>query len=597
MAAQLTRTGLLVAGRFQLERELGRGAAATVWRARDLDDGRAVAVKLFDPEYLEVPQARLRIEREARVLAELSHPNIARAIDLGVESERPYVVIELVEGSTLEDVMIDRAGSKRGFEPREIAAIMRQLTAAISHAHEHRIVHRDLKPSNVMLVQSAGAPRVKVLDFGVAKLLDLDSQAATTQGRFIGTLIYMSPEQLLAEDVDEGVDVFAVGAILFELLTLRRTWVLDAKGHPAPFAEPIERGRPNSFGEVIDRITRAERPRPSDFTDTTPALDDVVATALACQRSERYPSVRALAAALEPALDEWADAHADTAARPPHLDVGPEPTWATIPESTQATRPDGTGATGATIPEVTRATIPEATRATIPELIHPDALPDTALPAGALPDTAIPHTSTREEARADLQRAWESRETAVRPADFHRRPLLGAIVFLLIATLGTALAVRFTLPPPEARFVEAPSVEPIQDPAQESTQEPVATPATTPRIEARTAAPSERAVRPTTDVRPSTPPRDRKVRETPAPEEPRAPRPRPVLRELRDLLRRAEQDPALVADLARRIDRAAESVPDEKSRVRIRRIAASSALVGDLDGISQALDLLTEALR
>ncbi|MCK6546653.1 protein kinase, partial [Myxococcota bacterium] len=414
MAGSFTRSGVLVAGRFMLERELGRGAAATVWRARDLDDGRSVAVKLFDREYLEAPHARARIEREASVLRALSHPNIARAIDVGVEAEQPYVALELVEGSTLDDVLIDRAASRRVMAPAEVAGIMRQLVAAIGHAHERRVVHRDLKPSNVMLLPGVPAPTVKVVDFGVAKLLDLDSHAVTTQGRFIGTLIYMAPEQLLTEGIDERVDVFAVGAILFELLTLRRTWVLDLRREPASFADPIEIGRPNSFSEVIERILGGDRPRPSDFAAATPALDAVVARALARSKTERFASIDALGAALSPALDEWVEAHAPTATR------GPRAETATVPEITTLDEPPATDA-DATLPiEPERPVIAEP-------IAWPPDLPDEA--------PRVVHRPIHVE-------------------QGRRRPLLGAVVFLVLATIGTVLSIernarRLTPPPSE----------------------------------------------------------------------------------------------------------------------------------------------------
>jgi eukaryotic-like serine/threonine-protein kinase len=202
-------------GAYRIEAALGEGGGGTVWRARRMD-GRfegEVAIKLLHFSRLE-KASLARFRREGGILARLTHPNIARLFDAGVAAGgQPYLILELVEGEP-----IDEYANARGLTIRERIALFRQATLAVAHAHRHLTVHRDLKPSNI-LVDHVGV--VKLLDFGIAKLLDADAASEselTLDGRRFLTPAYAAPEQLAGGEVTTATDVYALGIVLFRLL-------------------------------------------------------------------------------------------------------------------------------------------------------------------------------------------------------------------------------------------------------------------------------------------------------------------------------------------------------------------------------------------
>jgi serine/threonine protein kinase/Tol biopolymer transport system component len=210
-------------GSYQLGPSIGAGGMGEVYRARDLKLGREVAIKILPHAFIADPDRLARFEREARVLASLNHPNIATIHGVEEQDGVRAIVMELVEGETLAN-RIARAPLRMP----EVIAIARQLAEALHAAHEKGIIHRDLKPANVQLMPAGG---VKVLDFGLAKLEPLpavpQSQAPTVtvsvtgEGRILGTAAYMSPEQARGQAVDRRTDVWALGCILYEMLSGR----------------------------------------------------------------------------------------------------------------------------------------------------------------------------------------------------------------------------------------------------------------------------------------------------------------------------------------------------------------------------------------
>lgn len=272
------------AGAYRLIEKLGEGGMGEVWRAARADDAfdRHVAVK-FVRSSLAFGDIHRRFLAERRVLAQLDHPNIAHLLDAGqTESGLPFLVMELVEG-----VPIDRHCAARDLTARERVERVLQICDAVQHAHARLILHRDLKPANA-LVDVHG--RVKLLDFGVAKLLDHAApDDATITAAAPLTPSYASPEQLRAEPATVQSDVYALGVILYELLTGRRPY--DELGHSR-----YERER---------AITRAAPPKPSDAAPD-PAiarrlrgdLDTICAVAMHPEQARRYPSVERLAADL-----------------------------------------------------------------------------------------------------------------------------------------------------------------------------------------------------------------------------------------------------------------------------------------------------------
>ncbi|HEX5138358.1 MAG TPA: serine/threonine-protein kinase [Planctomycetota bacterium] len=252
---------------LRVVRRLGSGATGTVYEAEQESPRRRVAIKLL---HLPTADGLRRFEQEARVLARLDHPGIARILEQGTEATRegprPYLVIELVEGVPLNLFArgLDRAG---------IVALLRQVCAAVAHAHERGVIHRDLKPGNI-LVTARGD--VKVLDFGLARPIDSASRHTRT-GNVLGTLAYMSPEQAAGDpgSVDTRSDVYALGVIAYELLAGRLP--LDLENKPMP--------------EAL-RMIREVEPRPlAGFGD----LMWIVAKAMAKERERRYSNAAALA--------------------------------------------------------------------------------------------------------------------------------------------------------------------------------------------------------------------------------------------------------------------------------------------------------------
>jgi len=210
-------------GQFEILSNLGSGTMGSVFRARDISLGREVALKFLSQSMLSDSSATARFEQEARVLAALSHPNIAAIYGISLEPPFPYLVLELVPGISLQEKI-----SKGPLRTEEALSIGRQIAMALAEAHRHGIVHRDLKPANINLTEAGD---VKVLDFGLAKAYaGLDDSVSTlgvestTPGTVLGSPSYMSPEQARGIGADERSDIWAFGCVLFELLSGKRAF-------------------------------------------------------------------------------------------------------------------------------------------------------------------------------------------------------------------------------------------------------------------------------------------------------------------------------------------------------------------------------------
>ena len=216
-------TPQIIAGRFRVECEIGRGGMGTVYRASHLGLERPVAIKILKQEFAAHPEIAERFMREARTMARLKHPRGAMIFDAGhLADGRPFIVMEYVEGSTLAETLA-REGQ---FEPERAVKIVSEICDVLSEAHALGIVHRDLKPSNIILNERG----VCVLDFGIAKVLqdstDVTRTHATTEsGLVIGTPRYMSPEQCLGHRVGPATDLYSVGVLLYEMLAGRPPFV------------------------------------------------------------------------------------------------------------------------------------------------------------------------------------------------------------------------------------------------------------------------------------------------------------------------------------------------------------------------------------
>jgi eukaryotic-like serine/threonine-protein kinase len=265
-------------GRYRLDEVIASGGAAIVWRAFDEHLSRSVAVKLLHPHHAGDATVVERFQREARAAAGLSHPNVVRIYDTGRDDGIVWLVMELVEGPSLRDVLLDR-------EPLDavvVAAIGEQVARALAAAHAQGLVHRDIKPANI-LVASDGT--VKVTDFGIAKALSGADETLTNPGTVMGTAAYVAPEQLESTDVDARADVYALGVVLYEALVGRPAFSGDTPAATAAMRLTYE-------------LLPPRRARP----DVPEELDAVVTRATRRERRERYADGGELADALTPLL-------------------------------------------------------------------------------------------------------------------------------------------------------------------------------------------------------------------------------------------------------------------------------------------------------
>ena len=205
-----TLLGTTLNGRYRLEARIGAGGMSTVYRALDETLQRQVAIKLMNREVATDSDQLERFRREARAVAQLSHPHIVGVIDAGEDEGRPYIVFEYVEGETLKERIRRRAA----LPIAEAVAYAIEIARALGAAHARHIVHRDVKPQNVLIDEEGSA---KVTDFGIARTLD--EEGLTADGRVLGTTDYVSPEQALGQPVTGQSDLYSLGVVLYEMLT------------------------------------------------------------------------------------------------------------------------------------------------------------------------------------------------------------------------------------------------------------------------------------------------------------------------------------------------------------------------------------------
>lgn len=282
-------------GRYDIIRVLGKGAMGLVYEARDPNLDRRVAIKTIKVENLSAEAAAEyegRFRTEARSAARLQHPNIVSVYDSDRHGDMAFLVMEFIQGEDLKHHL--DAGRRYSLE--ESLGIVRDLLSALDYAHRQSIVHRDVKPAN-LLIEADG--RVKLTDFGVARIQD-SGEATRTQGTMVGTLKYMSPEQVQGVPIDARADLFAVGVVLYQLLTGKRPFDGDTD-----FA-------------IIQQIVNHTPVAPSTFsTLLPPAIDAVVARALAKKREDRFATAQEFSRALQLACEDASDPTIVPPASPP----------------------------------------------------------------------------------------------------------------------------------------------------------------------------------------------------------------------------------------------------------------------------------------
>ena len=271
-----------IAGEYIVTDLVARGGCGAVYRATHYADGRVAAVKVLHATLAALPKMVERFTREVRVVELLRHPNIVDIYDVGsLPDGTPYYVMEYLEGRTVSRLLDDQ----RRLAPVEALEILGPVCAALEAAHVAGVIHRDVKASNIMV--SDGDPRVvKLVDFGIAKLVGQRAGIGglTTEGRQVGTLTIMAPEQLLGVAVDARVDIYALGILLYRMLTGRLPF--DSKNALSLAQQHLEE----------------PAPRPSQRTPIPPALDAIVLRCLEKQPERRYDSVRNFLSALRRAV-------------------------------------------------------------------------------------------------------------------------------------------------------------------------------------------------------------------------------------------------------------------------------------------------------
>lgn len=280
--------GVQIAG-YTIEAVAGRGGMGVVYRARDRELDRPVAVKVIAPELAQDAGFRTRFEREARVSAQLDHPNVVPVFDAGDDDGRLYIAMRWVEGTDLGRLIAERGP----LEPGDAAELVAQAASALDAAHAHGLVHRDVKPAN-LLIPAAAPWHVYLTDFGLAKR-DGSSAGVTGTGEWLGTPDFASPEQVEGQELDARADVYGLGCVLFAALT----------GRP-PFAD-VPRLRKG--------WAQANEPPPTlrSIDPALPAaLEPVLARALAKEPGERYRSAGELGEAARAAAGSAAPASAAT---------------------------------------------------------------------------------------------------------------------------------------------------------------------------------------------------------------------------------------------------------------------------------------------
>jgi eukaryotic-like serine/threonine-protein kinase len=264
-------------GKYDVLDVLGRGGMGIVYKAVDPGIGRTVAIKMTTGAMGEVPEMLERFNREAQSVGKLQHPNIVTVYDLGVEDGHPYMVMELLDGESLDSLL----HSRRSLSIEEKLDIVVQICNGVQYAHQRNVTHRDIKPANIMILKDGTA---KIVDFGIART---GVQMLTRPGQLVGSFQYMSPEQINATNVDSRTDIFSIGVLLFQLMVGK-----------LPFEG-------KDTGEMLMKVLHDSPPSLTGLVkNCPPGLDDIVQRALAKDPERRYQTAEDLALDLGHVLEK-----------------------------------------------------------------------------------------------------------------------------------------------------------------------------------------------------------------------------------------------------------------------------------------------------
>ena len=406
------RIGKLVDDRYTILAAIASGSMGVVYRAERIPVGKLVAIKFLHRSVAKEAEFLTRFERETRVMSKLSHPNCVSVVDFGVWEDAPYLVMELVTGQTLRDILDDEP-----IAPQRALLLTRQIAAGLAHAHAQGVVHRDIKPANIMITAEPGTgEHLRVLDFGLARLRGNVGRDATQANVVVGTPNYMAPEQTIGGGtIDARTDLYAVGVVLFEMITGERPFSADDtlqllgmhRAAPVPrLADRIEHSiiLPDGVQVIIDRLmAKAPAQRFQTAVELTEAIDAIIGPRISTEQK-----------VVSPRRDRAPDAGitGDAAVASTLVDVGSAPTRRLLdaPRAVPRVTPLLVGGVlaavlaGAAVWVVRRPVADEPGRALVtadaaapgvlaaatPPLVPDAAMPDAAVPDAAMPDAAMP---------------------------------------------------------------------------------------------------------------------------------------------------------------------------------------------------------------
>jgi eukaryotic-like serine/threonine-protein kinase len=307
--------------RYRIERKIGEGATAEVFLGFDIVLNRRVAIKTLRTQHAANRGFRLRFEREAQNAASLSHPNIIAIFDVGEDSGLPYIVMEFIDGQTLKEII----ESEGPFHPDDVAILIEQVAAGLDYAHGYGLIHRDVKPQNILVDRQGLA---KVVDFGIAKGLSESSLQLTETGTALGTVHYISPEQASGLMATPESDIYSLGVVAYEMLTVQLPFEADS-----------------AIGIAMRHLNDTPQDPSSINPEVPPEVSDIVLQALHKNPSRRFPTAGAFARALSDwRLYEPAPRLAAKFAAPPAAPPSSTRVRADQLETLQSLRTDGSAA-------------------------------------------------------------------------------------------------------------------------------------------------------------------------------------------------------------------------------------------------------------
>jgi eukaryotic-like serine/threonine-protein kinase len=419
MSSDTAIIGRTLAGRFRVTAFIGEGAMASVYRGVQEAEPRDVALKIMHPHLVSDATFVGRFRREAKAAARIVHPNTVKIVDCGVDGDLLYIAMELLAGQDLfETLVLDRR-----FSEARAARIMIQVADALVAAHDKGIVHRDLKPENIMLLRDPIDPsieRVKVLDFGIAKILERDTasldggpaslSALTGVGTVVGTPAYMSPEQCRGEPIDTRSDVYTAGILLYQLVAGR-----------LPFSGE------NAMDLAVKHVRTPPTPPEEVVPNIHPKLRDVILTALAKWPSQRQQTAAELRDALQALLPELSTtplAVAGAAQGAPEPRRSSQEAITVPPEPKPPSKPDRTADLARTL-DAEEAMVPEVARRGMVDAPPPA---EIAMPARVANPAAAGRTS---RAMVPAKPSESMRSWLVVPLALVLGIAVGAIAFFL----------------------------------------------------------------------------------------------------------------------------------------------------------------------